>query len=219
VVEASDRALLSAERGPAAAAGRGDALNISDTSVISWVLARASSAPVGAVIPAGVSRASDSNWLITFCSALVGTAACGCSPAVAAGHAVVMACARRWRSSIIAAAFASMVAAVELGSWAGFSAPLPPGGGGAGQTMTGTLGAAGGALWASNAPLEACCRTVVASFATPGVVGGPGDDVCGEIAAERTVPVLDSCIVGAAPVLVVVTAVEGPASVLTVPAS
>jgi hypothetical protein len=169
--------------------------------------------------------------MIMLCSSIAGAAVCGCSRAVAAGHAVVMACARRWRSSMIAAAFASMVAAVELsatfasvvaavelGTWAEPGAPLAPGGGEAGETMTGALVPAGGALWTSATPLGACCRTLVASFATPRV-GDAGGDSCGELAGESTVPVLDACVVAEPPVFVVVAAVDGPASVPPVLAS
>jgi hypothetical protein len=225
VVEASGWALVSTKRGPAAAAGRGDPLDITDTSVISWALASASSAPVGAAVPVAVSRASDSNWLIMLCSSLAGAAACGCSRAVAAGHAVVMVCARRWRSNMIAAALASMIAALEVGTWVGSSAMPAPGVGGAGETTIGALVAAGDALmawgdalWTSSGPSGACCRTVVGSLATP-AAGGPSADFCGEIATEPTLAVVDAWIVGAAPVFAVIPAVDRPASLLTMPAS
>jgi hypothetical protein len=91
---------------------------------------------------------------------------------------------------MIAATVASVVAAVELGTWAGLNALLAPGGGGAGETMTGALVAAGGAPWTPSAPLGACCGLVVASFATP-EAGGSGGDFCDDTAPEPAASVVD----------------------------
>jgi hypothetical protein len=113
---------------------------------------------------------------------------------------------------MIAATVASMVAAVELGTRAGLNALLAAGGGGAGETMTGALVAAGGAPWTSSVPLGACCGLVVASFATP-EAGDSGGDFCGVIAAEPAVSVLDGWVVVEPPLPVAVSAVDGSAAV------